>query len=473
MSTLDAERYDAVVIGAGMSGLAAGIRLAHYGKRTLILERHNAPGGLNSFYNVGKRRFDVGLHAMTNYVRPGVKGTPLVKLLRQLRIPREAFDLSEQCGSRIHFPDVQLRFTNDFEVLESEIAEKFPKAIDGFRKLLADLKAFDETALDYQEISAREVIARYLKDPLLVDMILLPLFYYGSAREDDIDWAQFVIMFKSIYCEGFARPLDGVRVVIRELLKKYKSLGGERKMGLGVKRIIAEDQRAVRLELDNGAVIEADHVLSSIGFVETQRLCSDQPAGVSAERVGKLGYAETIQVLDCQPRELGWEDTIIFFNRSETMRYACPEDAIDVHSGVICFPNNYQYADGQELDEGWLRVTALANYQKWTGLTEDAYKEQKAHWFEKMTDSALACLPSVDSLALQSHVLETDMFTPRTVEHYTGHLGGAIYGSPEKVRDGRTHLENLYLIGTDQGFLGIIGAMLSGISMANYHVLKG
>jgi hypothetical protein len=40
-----------------------------------------------------------------------------------------------------------------------------------------------------------------------------------------------------------------------------------------------------------------------------------------------------------------------------------------------------------------------------------------------------------------------------------------------KIRDGRTPLANLYLAGTDQGFLGIVGAMLSGISMANFHVL--
>jgi hypothetical protein len=52
-------------------------------------------------------------------------------------------------------------------------------------------------------------------------------------------------------------------------------------------------------------------------------------------------------------------------------------------------------------------------------------------------------------------------------------LNGAIYGAPDKIKDGHTHLENVYLAGTDQGFLGIIGAMLSGISMANLHVLQG
>ena len=79
-----------------MSGLAAGIRLAHFGRRVCIFERHYAPGGLNSFYRLGGRNYDVGLHAMTNYVPRGVKGTPLGKILRQLRIEREEFGLCPQ-----------------------------------------------------------------------------------------------------------------------------------------------------------------------------------------------------------------------------------------------------------------------------------------------------------------------------------------------------------------------------------------
>ena len=64
------------------------------------------------------------------------------------------------------------------------------------------------------------------------------------------------------------------------------------------------------------------------------------------------------------------------------------------------------------------------------------------------------------------------MFTPRTITHFTGHEGGAVYGSPKKSRTGETGIKGLTLMGTDQGFLGIIGAALSGISMANRWVLK-
>jgi phytoene dehydrogenase-like protein len=72
----------------------------------------------------------------------------------------------------------------------------------------------------------------------------------------------------------------------------------------------------------------------------------------------------------------------------------------------------------------------------------------------------------------RSHVVDTDVFTPRTIAKFTGHANGAVYGAPNKIRDGRTHLDNLYLCGTDQGFLGIVGAMLSGITITNLHLLK-
>src|SRR5882762_4216349 len=69
--------YDTLIIGAGMSGLAAGIRLAYYDQRVCILERHSTIGGLNSFYRLRGRDYDVGLHALTNFTPKGTKTGPL------------------------------------------------------------------------------------------------------------------------------------------------------------------------------------------------------------------------------------------------------------------------------------------------------------------------------------------------------------------------------------------------------------
>jgi len=455
-----------------MSGLAAGIRSAHFGLKTLILERHNALGGLNGFYAIDGRRYDVGLHAMTNYVPEGVKGTPLVKLLRQLRIRREEFDLNPQVGSAILMGGRRLSFTNDFAVLEAEVAREFPAQIDGFRKLDTAVRGMNEVALDAPAGSADDWIRTFLTDEALVDMLLIPLFYYGSARENDMDVPQFAIMWKSLYHEGFARPFIGVRQIVRVLREKYREAQGELKVKCGVRRIVADGGRVAALELDDGATITATHVVSSAGLVETQRLCSDLPPDTGADNIGRLGYCEAMAVLDKEPaRDFGWKDTILFFCDSERFRYERARDVVDPRSGVICIPNNYAYADGRTLEEGWLRVTALGAYDRWRALSPEAYAAAKAAWLPKLLALARAHLPPVPDEVFRNSLRATDMFTPTTVHRFTGHLGGAIYGAPAKSREGRTHLDNLYVCGTDQGFLGITGAMLSGISMANLHVI--
>ena len=361
-----ASHYDVAIIGAGMSGLAAGIRLAHFGKKVCIFERHNAVGGLNSFYSIAGRKFDVGLHAMTNFVRPGVKGTPLTKLLRQLRIDRDEFALCEQKQSRIAFGprgETSLRFTNDFALLESEVGANFPAQSSGFRRLLETVRSFDDVALDAKPISAREVVRQHITDPLLEDMLFCPIMYYGSATERDMEFGQFVIMFKALFLEGFARPFEGVRLVLRVLLEKYRAAGGERRMKCGVKRIVAREGRARALVLDDGTEITADHIISSIGAPETERLFEaervtstpPQPVAENGEfklQPGRLSFVETICVLNRQPAELGWgDDTIIFFNDSSHFDYARPDAPVDPRSGVICIPNNFDYGQGRALPE--------------------------------------------------------------------------------------------------------------------------
>jgi phytoene dehydrogenase-like protein len=72
----------------------------------------------------------------------------------------------------------------------------------------------------------------------------------------------------------------------------------------------------------------------------------------------------------------------------------------------------------------------------------------------------------------QKNIVYEDTFTPVTIERYTSRTQGAVYGSPEKIKDGRTNFENLYIAGTDQGYLGIVGSMLSGVTMVNHHILN-
>jgi phytoene dehydrogenase-like protein len=457
--------YDVLIIGAGMSGLAAGIRLAYYGKKVCILERHHRVGGLNSFYSREGYKFDVGLHAMTNYVPKGTKSTPLPKLLRQLKLKTEDFALCQQRMSVIKFPGKTLRFNNNLDFFIQEVSENFPAQADNFQKLLRNISEYDALALEAKPISAREVVSSIISDPLLIDMLFCPLMFYGNAHENDMEFGQFVIMFNSIFCEGFARPQDGVRHILNILVKQYEDNGGELRLKCGVKSIQVAKGRVESILLDNSEVLRADNVISSAGYVETMRLLSDYKPAEFKYDVGRLSFVEFIMVLDKELAEMGYNTTITFYNNSDKFNYRKPDKLVDISSGVICCPNNFQFE--RPLSEAMIRVTNMANFDLWNRLDKEEYKAQKDAWLETTLREVVKFVPD-----FRGSIIYSDIFTPKTIYKYTGHLNGAVYGTPNKVKTGRTHLENLFICGTDQGFLGIVGAMLSGISMANLHILQ-
>lgn len=459
--------YDAIVIGAGMSGLAAGIRLAMFDKKVVIIEKHSIPGGLNSYYQRrnfdkgGIRQFDVGLHALTNFIKKGEKGKPFSKLLKQLRLSYDDFKLCPQTHSKILFPTHELKFSNDFELLQTEVQEKFPAEIDNFNKLVEEVRAFNELDLNIGYSSSRETLKKFIKDELLTEMILCPLLIYGSAWEDDMDFAQFVIMFKSLYFEGFSRPQGGVRTIISLLVNRLIEVGGEIRFKTAVSEIMTDSEGKAIGVMAGNEEFRAPVILSSIGYPETVKLT---PKLEVRPRVGAMTFLESIFVFDKKiPLEQN-NSTIVFYNNAPEYSYRPATNYFDSKSAVVCFPDNYEtnVRDG----EGTVRITYMANYEQWCSLPRTQYDEMK----EKVSDSALKLVKKLNP-QYDGKLLFKDIFSPTTIERYTWHLNGTVYGSIDKTRDGRTPVKNLFIIGTDQGFLGIVGSMLSGISMANLHGL--
>ncbi|MBI5364224.1 MAG: phytoene dehydrogenase, partial [Planctomycetes bacterium] len=315
----------------------------------------------------------------------------------------------------------------------------------------------------FPERSTRAELAARGFDPLLADMLLCAVCWYGSAREDDVEWRDFVVLFRSIFLEGYARPEGGVKTVLDLLVARYEALGGELRTHSGVQRVLHDGRGARGVELDDGTVLEAERVLSSAGLADTLA-----PAVRTLDERGapRLTFFETTWVTRAPHRELGHDATITFFSRSDRFRYGAPrgEELVGLENGVVCCTD--AYAGGAPANEGLLRITVPAHARRWFELGVPEYAAAKARCTDAVAAAAAHVVPDP-----RGRTLYADAFTPRTIRHYTGHVGGAVYGSPEKRRDGRTGIDNLFVIGTDQGLVGIVGAMLSGVVMANQHAL--
>lgn len=454
-----------LIIGGGLSGLAAAIRFARFNPGVLILEKHSRVGGLNSYYYRHNSLLETGLHAITNFAPPHDKNAPLNRLLRQLKLRRKDFIFHEQIKSEICFlHQERLTFTNKFEVLHNEIVTKFPRSAPGFTRLLQTIKEFDPfKAAPFR--SARTFLAATLDNPLLVDMLLCPLMYYGSSVENDMDLGQFVIMFRAIFLEGMFRPEGSIKDFLDILLRQYEEFGGKIRLQSPVARIIHQDRKVTGVELADGEVIECDALISTMGHEETLACLGVPPVPSQHPR---LGFVESIFRLSPDSQEILPRDrTIIFYNTSEKFLYQRPAGRVDYASGVICFPGNFQGLDGRPHLE--VRATHLADYHQWKSLAADR-RTYLAAKRETATQSK-AALEKIIGNFKQSIVYE-DTFTPLTIERFTAKKEGAIYGCPDKIKDGDIGYHNLFLAGTDQGFLGIVGSMLSGVSMVNQHILS-
>ncbi|MDR1611912.1 MAG: FAD-dependent oxidoreductase [Planctomycetota bacterium] len=473
--------YDAVIIGAGPSGLAAATRLAHFGKKVCLLEAHSKLGGLNSWHQVAGREISTGLHAFTNYSADG-RGGALGKLLRQLRIKFRDLELYPQNRSSIRFPHCSLQFDNNPETLRLQVAERFPSQIDGFDRLRRRILETDEGEITSRRTSAREALSANITDPFLMDMLFCPVMFYGnpggvgdgldSERDaPDMDWLLFCVVWKCIFESGMSSPLSGMRTLWEALAGRFLADGGELLLSSRVRRLVVEGGRIVGVRLADGREIVGEAVFSSAGRCETMELSELGADGRAAPAPGEISIVEGVAVLDKPSVSIGMRDTAVFFSFSDRFAFRRPDTLVERRSGVVLAMDNYLVPEPSRRQI--LKMSQLANYPLWKKLDRASYREAK-------TASALGMAADLAALGVRlrdgrerpgKFGLFDDFFTPLTIERFTSHAEGALYGSPAKSRSGETRFPNLFLIGTDQGFHGIVGAMLSGVAMVNRHLL--
>ncbi|MBR0459741.1 MAG: NAD(P)/FAD-dependent oxidoreductase [Victivallales bacterium] len=457
--------YDVIIIGAGISGIAAGIRLAHYGHKVRIFERHALPGGLNGWYRRNGREVEVGLHAITNFVPETARTAPFNKILRQLRVKRADLDLAPQGHSLIQFPGATLRLDNDFEHFREQIHVLFPQDAEHFDRLAERISSTAYSPDTVNGESTRSILEKELSTPLLREMLLCPVMFYGNPSPHDMDWHLFCTMFQSVLAEGFARPRTSMRAFLEVFLRRFEEEGGELTLGNGVRRICVEQGRATAVVDDRGEVHSAQKILSCAGAAETLALCDETRPIEVAE--GAMGFVETIFPVSRPPREWGLDACIVFHSDQVCFPFEPPTHGLEPYSLLICAPGNYlgcENSDGAHT----VRVSCITNSAWWNSLAEPAYREVKRACSAELASRMEALYPGFSALCG-----EAEMFTPRTIQRFTGHHNGAIYGSPQKFADGRVGIENLFVTGTDQGLLGVIGSLMSGTVIANAQLTNG
>ena len=274
------EKYDVVVVGAGIGGLGVGALLAHSGYKTLVVEKCDFVGGRFSSYEYE------GFILPTGAVTIHYKDTETEQIFKEVGAELELIDaptLFYRIGGKDYEMPAKgaigtgLDIINRLEEDKAKVLGGFAKAM-GKEKILGAFRSGTKEPDKEKGITFKDWLLQYTDNEMahgIFDTIVSTL---AAAHSYEIS-AQAVFSF-FVAMKGFRDvgiPARGNRVNMENLAKAVKA-NGDVWTNCLAKRIVVERGRAkgIVVEKDGGEVeIEAQVVLSNVGPKATVELIGE------------------------------------------------------------------------------------------------------------------------------------------------------------------------------------------------------
>jgi phytoene desaturase len=297
----------ALVIGAGIGGIATAARLARAGFKVSVLEKNEAPGGRCSQFTRDGHRFDIGA---TLFLMPEVFAETYTALGERMEDHLELRRIDPTY--QIRFEDgTQLALTANLNALQAQVEAIEPGSFGGLLRYLVEghqsyhlcLQRFVGrnfyNFLDYFSLQNLPLlfklkalvkhysnIGHYFQDPHLKAAFTFQNMYLGLSPFDAP--ATYSLLQYTELADGVWFPVGGIYRVIESLVSLAEAQGVHFLYNTPVKRIEVDGDRATGVVLQDGSFLGADVVVANadLPYVYSQLL----PDGAEAHRLERLKY---------------------------------------------------------------------------------------------------------------------------------------------------------------------------------------
>ncbi|WP_032122403.1 phytoene desaturase family protein [Clostridium amazonitimonense] len=461
--------YDVIVIGAGNGGLSSATKLALKGKKVLVLEKHNIPGGCGTSFRRGRFEFEVALHQLSSMGSPENPG-PLRKLFKEYGIEDKIDWVPIESLYKINLPGgFEQSLPADREKAEQVLCKRFPKEKENILNYFKTVFAFsDETeqfiAMQGKASGEPGTFKKFITKTLFRKKFPTLAKYGLRSSQDVLDeffktkelqlclnayWCfmgmppnrfPFSILARctAIYISDKPYYLrGGSQVISQALADVIRNNGGVVKYNCGAKQIVVKDGAAVGVIDDENNEYSCHTVISGISPIDTYfKLIKPEDCPVSAKEY-LSNYTVGISALtcfiglDCTPHEIGFTDS---FN----LIYAHTDCNEAFQNSYKLMPDKdplittcYTIDDPSLSPAGTSIITAGAlKYGKaWMELSSDEYYQTKYEAANIIIDRLEEKFPGI-----RSHIEEIEVATPLTHMRYLHHPEGAIYGFEQDLK---------------------------------------
>ena len=483
--------FDVVVVGAGNGGLTAALTLARSGRKVLLLERHNIPGGCATSFVRGRFEFEVALHQLSGMGRPQRPG-PLRSLLAEMEVLDRLEFVEIESLYRVVMPGTfDVTLPADRPELVGELQGWFPEEREAIGRFFDFLYAF---ALQYvqgrffgdPEISkekyplyfryalktTQDILDEYFHDAYLKSILGVYWSYMG-VPPSKLPFGEFAIMLFN-YIESKPYHLKGgSQALSNALLDAYLAAGGEAWFNCAAAEILVEGGAVRGVLTEQGEQVGCRYVISNASTVQTYLELIERsqvpPSALEPFKSATVGpSAFTVYMgFDCEPAELGIQDTTNFITTGTD-----PDRAFELwktmeQQGWALF-TCYDVADPDFSPPGTCQaaLVALQYADPWYSVSPQQYADAKYRYAEGMVQLAERVFPG-----LRDHLEELEAATPLTHLRYLGHPGGAIYGLDQNAYTqpfltNRSPIKGLFFAGAWAGSGGFQPTLTSGRSTA-------
>jgi phytoene desaturase len=490
------KHYDAVVIGAGNAGLTAATALQRGGSKTLLLERHNIPGGCATSFVRGDYEFEVALHQLSGL---GTEDRPFImrKVFASLGVMDKVEFVQESELYRIVVPGeidytlpaswsgLRKKLQADFPS-ESDSLERFMKlcekiTLESFMMLSKARKSNDEKVLQascpnyikYGMRSAKEVLDEHFNDEKL-KTILAAYWCYIGLPPSDIPFPDLAIM---IYAYAAFKPWHikgGSQAMSSALLESFMEAGGEVRFNCGAEKILTHGDKVRGVITEHGDEVHCSAVVSNASSIITynELLDHDKPPiavqeDFKSRRMGTSAFV-IYMGLDCTPEQLGVTAASNFLcsTQNENQVHDGMQTMDTPVSGMLTC---YNFDDRSFAPEGKsiVSLVCLQYGDLWKNIPEEQYAQTKYDYAEKLLDLVAQTFPRI-----RDHIEELEVATPLTMMRYLNTPDGAIYGFKQNPQDSELFRERidaisgLYMAGCWTSMGGFQPTYMAGDSTA-------
>ncbi len=480
--------YDTIIIGAGNGGLTAALTLARGGLKTLLLERHNVPGGCGTSFIRGRFEFEIALHQLSGLGSKENPG-PLRRVFDDLGVT-EKIDFVEMDNLyRFLMPgELDVTLQADRKKMTESLKEKFPLEASGIDKffdlvwdysrqwlsvaVMRDPEASKEKYplfFKYSLKTTQDVFDEFFKDSRLMEALGVYASYLGLPPVD-LPFNNFATVFWLYTHFKPSHMKGGSQAMSNALLDSYLEAGGEVRFNCGAKKIQVSGGKVCGVITEDGDELSADRVVSNASELTTYTDMID-PEHVPDEKWRELGsrtvgMSATIAYIgfDCEPEEMDIHETTNFIAASEggLMDYSKTR-TLQPPKGVLF--SCYDVDDPEFSPKGSCQAALLAAAyaEPWLNVPASKYYETKNRYAQSMLDLLYKVFPKC-----RDHIEEIEVATPLTFIRYLGHPGGAIYGFDQFAKDDdlfiekKSSLGGLYHVGSWAGMGGFQPTLQSG-----------